>query len=240
MSDREKNEKNQIQRSEFGPDSIASAGYISGLNGTAGLTRSGRSVIESMTETRALNDEYIYSLVQNVKHGDCEAFRTITQLYQRKVYLLAYSFFRNSDDAMDIVQETFLRFYQKVSMFQKGKNFQNWLLQVTKNLCIDHYRKNYKKHNEILPGIDVEDRQLGRSDDQVDSVSSDLREIFANCLAKLSERQRMIFVMKHLNQLQYSEIAQILGIAVGTVKSLNFKAIQNIRGLMVPYLGEQA
>lgn len=192
-----------------------------------------------MKDTRALNEEYIYSLVQKVKKDNHEAFRTIAQLYQKKVYLLAFSFFRNSDDAMDIVQETFLRFYQKVSMFQRGKNFQNWLLQITKNLCIDHYRKNYKKHNDILPELDVEQVWLGKYDGQTDSVSSDLREIFARSLDKLAEKQRLIFVMKHFNQLKYSEIAQILGIAVGTAKSLNFKAIQNLKVLMSPYLGEQ-
>lgn len=192
-----------------------------------------------MKDTGAFNDEYIYSLVQKVKKNDREAFRTIAQLYQKKVYLLAYSFFRNSDDAMDIVQETFLRFYQKVGMFQRGKNFQNWLLQIAKNLCIDHYRKSHKKHNSILPEIQVEDVQLGRLDDHSDSLSSDLRDIFTRSLDKLSEKQRLIFVMKHFNQLKYREIAQILGIAVGTVKSLNFKAIQNLKTLMGPHLGEQ-
>ena len=194
-----------------------------------------------MREQEIFEDEKnVYELLQKVKQDDRGAFKTVTQLYQRKVYLLAYSFFHNHDDAMDIVQETFLRFYQKAHMFQTGKSFQNWLLQITKNLCIDHYRKNYKKHNETLPEINVEDVHLGRSDSQVDSVSSDLKKIFSHCLAKLSEKQRMIFVLKHYNQLKYREIAQILGIAVGTVKSLNHKAIQNLKVLMNPYLGEQS
>ena len=192
-----------------------------------------------MKENRILRDENIHIFVQRVKQGDREAFRTVTQLYQRKVYLLAYSFFRNPDDAMDIVQETFLRFYQKVHTFQRGKNFQNWLLQITKNLCIDYYRKSHKKHNEYFSEKNVENVRVDEYNLESDSVSSDLKEIFSRCLVKLSEKQRLIFVMRHYNQLKYSEIAQILGIAVGTVKSLNFKAIQNLKVLMSPYLGEQ-
>jgi len=69
--------------------------------------------------------------------------------------------------------------------------------------------------------------------------SSDLREIISTCLKKLAEKQRMIFVMRHYNQLKYREIAQILDISLGTAKSLHFKAVQNLRGLMAPYLGRQ-
>jgi RNA polymerase sigma-70 factor (ECF subfamily) len=70
-------------------------------------------------------------------------------------------------------------------------------------------------------------------------VSSDLREIFSAGIKKLAEKQRMIFVMKHYNQLKYNEIAEVLGISLGTVKSLHYKAVQNLRGLITPYLGEQ-
>ena len=90
-----------------------------------------------MEEKREVEHEDVYTLVDKIKEGDREAFMTLTRLYQKKVFLLAYSFFRNKEDALDIVQETFLRLYEKVRMFQRGKNFQNWLLQIAKNLCVD-------------------------------------------------------------------------------------------------------
>jgi len=161
---------------------------------------------------------------------------TITRLYQQKVFQLAYAFFRNHEDAMDIVQETFLRFYQKIDLYQQEKNFQNWLLQIARNLCIDHYRKNRKKASEHGPALNVDDLNLADGSSHHFGKASDLKEIFSRCLKQLTERQRMIFVMKHINQLKYTEIAQILDVAVGTVKSLNFKAIQNLRTLMSPYL----
>ncbi|MFA9453744.1 MAG: RNA polymerase sigma factor [Candidatus Aminicenantaceae bacterium] len=183
---------------------------------------------------------HIHALVLSAREGDREAFKAITRLYQKKVYLLAYSFFRNNEDAMDIVQETFLRFYQKAAMFEQGKSFQNWLLQIAKNLCIDHYRKQHKKDREFLVDVEPEEVGLDRSGPAPDpSSATDLKDVFGLCLSRLSERQRMIFVMRHYNQLHYTEIAQILNIAVGTVKSLNFKAIQNLKAHMSPYVGAQ-
>jgi len=180
----------------------------------------------------------IYTLVERIKEGDREAFMTVTSLYQKKVFLLAFSFFRNKEDAMDIVQETFLRLYQKVYMFKRGKNFQSWLLQIAKNLCVDYYRKNYGKNRERQGEKPVDEMNLPVQNEADPFVSSDLKGIFSSCIKKLASKQRMIFVMKHYNQLKYREIAQILDISLGTAKSLHFKAVQNLRGLIAPYMGD--
>ena len=192
-----------------------------------------------MVEKREVEHEDVYTLVEKIKEGDREAFMTLTTMYQKKVFLLAFSFFRNKEDALDIVQETFLRFYEKAKMFQKGKNFQNWLLQITKNLCIDYYRKNYSKTKEWDRNVPVDEMNLPTQEEHDPYRSSDLRGIISTCLTKLAEKQRMIFVMKQYNQLKYREIAQIMDISLGTAKSLHFKAVQNLRGLMAPYLGRQ-
>ena len=188
------------------------------------------------TQNSKQQDE-INDLVARVQKQDRDAFILLTQLYQKKVFQLAYSFFRNKEDALDIVQETFLRFYQKAHMFQKGKNFQNWLLQLAKNICIDYYRKYQKRDNEWRQEGDVEQLNPGSLESSYHDPSSDFREIFSCCLGKLSDKQRMIFVMKHYNHLHYREIAQILDIALGTVKSLHFKAVRNLRTHMSPYMG---
>lgn len=192
-----------------------------------------------MEEKREVEYEDVNTLVDKIKEGDREAFMTLTSLYQKKVFLLAFSFFRNKEDALDIVQETFLRFYEKVKMFQRGKNFQNWILQIAKNLCVDYYRKNYSKSREWDRNKPIEEMNLPVQNSYDPLSSSDLREIISTCLKKLAEKQRMIFVMRHYNQLKYREIAQILDISLGTAKSLHFKAVQNLRGLMAPYLGRQ-
>jgi len=188
------------------------------------------------TQNRNQQDE-INSLIERVKKGDREAFMVLTQHYQRKVFQLAYSYFHNKEDALDVLQETFLRFYQKAHMFQKGKNFQNWLLQMAKNICIDYYRKHRKRDIELRREENIEEVNHSSHESSHHDPSSDLKEVFSRCLEKLSDKQRMIFVMKHYNHLHYSEIAQILNIALGTVKSLHFKAVRNLRTHMSPYMG---
>lgn len=179
----------------------------------------------------------IWSLVQKVKSGDKEAFMTLTRMHQRKVFIMTYSFFRNKEDALDMVQETFLRLYQKIDSFRSGHNFEAWLLQIAKNRCIDHYRRNTAERREIESDKTVEELQVSDQRAEGGERARDLKDILSRCVDKLAERQRTIFIMRHYNQLKNEEIAQALGISPGTVKSLHFKAIRNLRALMGPYLG---
>jgi RNA polymerase sigma-70 factor (ECF subfamily) len=207
-----------------------------GRIGTAAAA-AGQAKIRVMETTISAAGENTAVLIERIKRGDREAFMHVTRRYQRKIYQLAYAFFRNHEDAMDIVQETFMRFHQKIDHFQTDRNFQNWLLQMARNLCIDAYRRHKKKSAAYGESLNIDELQVADGGSHRFGEKTDLREILARCLENLSEKQRAIFVMKHVNQLKYTEIAQVLGIAVGTVKSLNHKAIRNLRALMSPYLG---
>ncbi|MGB8953121.1 MAG: RNA polymerase sigma factor [Candidatus Aminicenantales bacterium] len=192
-----------------------------------------------MQKRKAIQNEDIWSLVQSVQKGNQEAFMELTQMYQKKVFILAYSFFRNKEDALDLVQETFLRLFQKIGMFRRGENFEAWLLQISKNLCVDFYRRNYVRRRQLESGQRVEELNLPLAQSQDFHQSREFGEILSRCVEKLAEKQRMIFVMRHYNQLKNEEIAQILNISLGTVKSLHFKAIRNLRARMSPFLGIQ-
>ncbi|MBN2245926.1 MAG: RNA polymerase sigma factor [Candidatus Aminicenantes bacterium] len=181
----------------------------------------------------------IQSLLRKIKQGDKEAFQILVRCYQQKVFQLAYSYLRNKEDAMDIVQEAFLRLHQKLDLFREEKNFQNWLLQITRNICIDYYRKSYGKRGGRYVHGTIDAANIADDSDYERTYSADLKRIISECIDKLSERQRMVFVMKHFNHLDYKEIAQILDIALGTVKSLHFKAVQNMKALISPKLGER-
>ncbi|MBN1273578.1 MAG: RNA polymerase sigma factor [Candidatus Aminicenantes bacterium] len=182
-------------------------------------------------------EENVNYLVDCIKEGNEEAFMTVIRLYQKQVFMLAYSFFRNREDALDIVQETFLRVHQKIHMFREGHNFLNWLLQMAKNLCIDTYRKNHGRKGDRFEETSLEDLYVDPVSKDAPIEDTGLEEIFSVCLKKLSKKQRLVFVLKQYNQLKYREIAQVLDIAPGTVKSLHFKAVRHLRGLVGPYLG---
>jgi RNA polymerase sigma-70 factor (ECF subfamily) len=190
-----------------------------------------------MEQTRITESEDIQSLLREAASGDREAFKTIVFHYQQQVFLLAYSVLRNKEDAMDIVQETFMRLYQKLDAYEKEGNFRGWLLQIAKNLCIDYYRKHYARRREMESEKPLDELVLASSDSGANPVSLDLRRVISRGLERLGERQRLVFVMKHYNGLDYREIAEILNVRLGTVKSLHFKAVRNLRRLLGPQLG---
>ncbi len=192
-----------------------------------------------MDRMKETTHEDLWILLEKAKDGDRDAFKTIVSLYQQKVFQLAYSFLWNREDALDIVQETFMRLYQKFDTFDREGNFQAWLLQIAKNLSIDYYRKHYSRRREMEVEKSVDELDPAAGVTSSPGLTSDLRQAFSRCLQNLGERQRLVFMMKHYNGLQYNEIAEILHISVGTVKSLHFKAVQNMKKLLSPQLGMQ-
>jgi len=181
----------------------------------------------------------IASLLERIQAGDREAFMTVIRLYQQKVFVMAFSILRDREDALDAVQETFLKLYQKAGLYKPGNSFQGWLLQMAKNVSIDSYRKNRKKRREWETTTPLDDIPVAVEDRAGDSAHSDLRIAFSRSVETLAERQRMVFVMRHYNELPFNEISAAMRISVGTAKSLHFKAVQNLRKRLSPVLGIQ-
>jgi RNA polymerase sigma-70 factor (ECF subfamily) len=169
------------------------------------------------------------ALLRRAKDGDRAAFEEVVRLYQEKVFKLAYWFFHNPEDAMEIVQETFLRIYRSLDSFREGTNFGSWLYRVAANLCIDYYRKFKKRRPEVSAPVVVTDdpeSQLSRQilNDQINSA-----------VAGLAKQEKMVFVLKHFSHLKYRQIAEVLNISVGTVKSTHHRALVKVRrGVMPP------
>jgi RNA polymerase sigma-70 factor (ECF subfamily) len=186
---------------------------------------------------REIGEAEIAALLERVQAGDREAFMAVTRLYQRKVFVLAYSILRDREDALDAVQETFLRLYQKAGLYRPGSSFQGWLLQIAKNVSIDSYRRRRRKKLDWETSTPVEEMPIAVEDRNGDSAASDLRSAFARSVETLAERQRMVFVMRHYNELPFNEISEAMRISVGTAKSLHFKAVQNLRKRLAPVLG---
>ncbi len=204
------------------------------MNPVAGVGATYSAVME---RRQAVLREDISGLLEMARSGDRQAFKTLVVMHQQKVYLLAYSLLRNTEDATDVVQETFIRLFQKLDTYEPGKNFQGWLLQIAKNLSIDYYRKNYGRRRELESGRRLEDIDPAAPAGDSSPGGFDLRQAFSRALARLGERQRLVFVMKHYNGLDYREIGQVLDISTGTVKSLHYKAVRNLRTFLGPQLG---
>ncbi len=180
-------------------------------------------------------DPQIEFLVDRVKNGDREAFMKIVAAYQQKIFVLAYSMVRDREDALDLVQEVFIRLYEKIRSYRAGENFQAWLLQIARNLSIDFLRRNKARRKDSLDGLDLDRADLAAEQEDQDRFQT--REFIHRAVLALPEKQRLVFILHHFDELKYEEIAERLGIALGTVKSLHFKAIRNLRKTLAPGLG---
>jgi RNA polymerase sigma-70 factor, ECF subfamily len=172
-------------------------------------------------------------LVRQVKQGYRPAFTELIGMYQQTIFKLAYKFFRDRDDAMEIVQETFIRVYQSLDKFNENDprtQFKNWVYRVAHNLCIDYYRKYKKQKAEMKDVFEHSEGLRSLSENPAAShVQEQFRQKLEQTVMKLPRRQKMIFTMKHYSGLKHHEIAEALDLSVGTIKSLYHRSIQTLK-----------
>jgi len=190
-----------------------------------------------MADERQPVAEPVAALVDRVRAGDRDAFLTIVQTYQQKVFAMAYAMLRNREDALDVVQETFFRLHQKIGTYRPESGFQPWLLQIARHLAIDYYRKHLQDDRAHASHLSLEDARVATESNPAAERSVDLRQVLSRGVGRLAERQQRVFVLRHYEELQFHEIAEALDISVGTAKSLHFKAVQNLTKWLTPYLG---
>jgi len=160
-------------------------------------------------------------LIERCLAGDQYAWEAIVRLYWRKVFNVAYKFVGRHDLAEDLTQDIFLKIFKSLATFDRRANFQTWLISVSRNLCIDHYRSVRKERETI-------DRQVNADDLSPVSVEVgplvalervDLAQQLRKALQDLAPTLRTAVVMRDIQDLSYQEIASKLGLPEGTVKS---------------------
>lgn len=177
-------------------------------------------------------------LLRRIQQGEREAFSELVRLFQKKVFALAFGFFRNREDALEIVQETFMRVYEKIGLYRPDHSLQSWIYRVANNLCVDYYRKNAKKR-KLEDGLDtVSERQLGCADTAVaDWESRRMAAAIDQAVDGLSWRQKEVFSLKYHQGMKLQQVAETMGISIGTVKALHHRAIHRIRREVAPAPG---
>lgn len=185
------------------------------------------------------------ALVEACRQGDRQAFRLLTQRYQRKVYSIAYGFLRNPEDALDVVQESFIKVHRYLHNFEGNSSFYTWLYRIVTNLCIDHIRKN-RRHKELefddgLRHDDDGDTAYVPPSPLGDPASlvqrREILEAVQDGLQHLSDKHRAVIVMRELQGMSYEEMARTMGCSKGTIMSRLFHARRNMQRLLTERLG---
>ena len=161
------------------------------------------------------------SLIEQCLSGDQAAWETVVRQNWRKVFNVAYKFVGKHDEAEDLTQDIFLKIFKALATFDRRANFQTWIISISRNLCIDHYRSVRKERQTIAREVDAGDLQPASPDrgPYAAAEHKDLRVLLRQALQMLPATLRTAVVLRDLQELSYQEIADHLGLPEGTVKS---------------------
>jgi RNA polymerase sigma-70 factor (ECF subfamily) len=161
------------------------------------------------------------SLIEQCLSGDQVAWEAIVRQNWRKVFNVAYKFVGKHEEAEDLTQDIFLKIFKALGTFDRRANFQTWIVSISRNLCIDHYRSVRKERQTIAREVDTGDLQPASRDRTPYAAAEhqDLREQLKQALETLPLTLRTAVVLRDLQELSYQEIADRLALPEGTVKS---------------------
>jgi RNA polymerase sigma-70 factor (ECF subfamily) len=161
------------------------------------------------------------SLIEQCLAGDQVAWEQIVRQNWRKVFNVAYKFVGKHDEAEDLTQDIFLKIFKALKTFDRRANFQTWIISISRNLCIDHYRSVRKERQTIARDVDSSELQPATPDrgPYAQAEHQDLRAQLRQALETLPVTLRTAVVLRDLQELSYQEIADRLGLPEGTVKS---------------------
>jgi len=186
-----------------------------------------------------LTREQEAAIVRKVLGGDANAFETLVLEYEKNVYNIALRMTGNSEDAADMTQEAFIKAYNSLQSFRGDSKFSVWLYRIVSNVCLDFLRSKNRRPTVSLSveDDDGEDTQLDVADE---SQSPELlldrkltRESVRRGLDSLPPDYRQILLLREIQGLSYDEIAQALGLEVGTVKSRIFRARKRLCNFLI-------
>lgn len=162
-------------------------------------------------------------LLKRCLAGDNSAWETLLRAYTRKLYNLCYRFTGRTDEAEDLTQEIFVKVYQTLRTFDAAQGaFSTWLNRVARNHLVDHYRRTRK--DRVTSSLEdqlatLEERPSVGMEPVGHVESRERQEVLQQALNRLSPDLREAVVLRDLHDLDYQEIAQVLGVPPGTVKS---------------------
>lgn len=188
-------------------------------------------------------------LVARLKQGDESAFKIIVEKYQRKVYRMIYAMIQDKEDALEMTQELFFKVYRHIEGFQEQCSFYTWVYRIAMNLCIDYKRRRKLKIQEYDDAVKQRGDAIG--DFPVTSVASretptarlmkeELATKIRQAMDKLPPKHRQVIVLREVEGYSYQEIAEILGISIGTVMSRLHHARKKMQRYLAPYLETRA
>jgi len=178
------------------------------------------------------------AFIKKARNGDLSAFEEIVKRHQRRVYGVARRIVQRHDVADDVTQEAFLKAFQALETFDLSRPFAPWICRIAANLAINHVRSPRAREEEL-------DEARAEAMHVVEDPSSQALHAEADrelqrAMASLPSDQRAVLTLRVVEELSYKDIAEALGISIGTVMSRLSRAREKLRIALSPYLGAAA
>jgi RNA polymerase sigma-70 factor (ECF subfamily) len=172
-------------------------------------------------------------LIARFLRGERNALEELFQRYRDSAYRVAYRLLGNEADALDALQEGFIKALTHLHGFERRSSFKTWLLRIVSNASLDLGRQRSRRETMSLEAAQWQDQEPGAASDPIQEVEqADLRQALDAALAELPEVQRRTFVLHVDGGLSYREVAAIMKISIGTVMSRLFYARQKLKGML--------
>lgn len=180
------------------------------------------------------------TLVDRFKGGDASAFDEMVSRYWSRIYAMVNQLLRNPQDAEEVTQDAFVRAHRGLADFRGDSSFSTWLYQIATNLARNRYWYWWRRKRDKSVSFD---QPIGGDNDTTlaevfpaemespgeETITRELASRVSDCMELLNEKHREILVLRNVKNLAYEEIAEILGISVGTVKSRIARARESLR-----------
>ncbi len=172
-----------------------------------------------------------FDLAQAAARGDMRAFEMLYERHHRRVYSLCLRMLANATEAEDLTQEVFIQLFRKVGSFRGESAFTTWLHRLTVNHVLMHFRKKGVKYEKT-----TEEGEIGEIQDIIQSISERPRFVdriaLDKAISELPPGYRTVFVLHDVEGFEHEEVADMLGVSVGTSKSQLHKARMRLRDLL--------
>ena len=185
------------------------------------------------------------SLVDRCRRRDMEAFGKLVDAYQNRVFGFVRRMINNPEEAADVTQDVFVRAFQSFDRFDGRSSLRTWLFRIAYNLCIDRVRRSDRRVTEVAlvePGEEGETMEVADMRWQPEQIALDdeLMGVVEEGILSMSEKLRSVLLLHDKEEMAYEEIANLLDVPIGTVKSRLFLARAHLQNVLKTYLEARA
>ncbi|MEN8121910.1 MAG: RNA polymerase sigma factor [Bacteroidota bacterium] len=176
-----------------------------------------------------MNKEQLEIIISKCIKGDKLAFRDLMVYYSDYVFALAFRILNHEEDAKDIVQESFIKIWQNINRYRKEIKFTTWIYKITVNLCFDKLKTKKRKPLVFNNELEFSNQALLDADIEIKLNNKQIAAVIKKLAENLTPKQKVVFVLNDIEQIEPQEIVKITGLNKGQIKSNLYYARQQIR-----------